>query len=74
MPRVFQSLVIVDLLIQGHDPNNDESNLVFTFLKMVDKIQPKWFVMENVPGLANLNNGKFLHLILKDLSTLDIRI
>ncbi len=51
---------------KGHDPNNDErNNLVFTFLKMVDKIQPKWFVMENVPGLANLNNGKFLHLILK---------
>lgn len=39
------------------DPRNQ---LVFSYLKIVTEIRPRWFVMENVPGFANLDRGRFV--------------
>lgn len=36
------------------DPNDERSNLIFTFLDVVEKVNPKIFVMENVKALATL--------------------
>jgi DNA (cytosine-5)-methyltransferase 1 len=39
------------------DPRND---LVFHFLKLVEQIQPRLFVMENVPGMATAGHTQLL--------------
>jgi DNA (cytosine-5)-methyltransferase 1 len=50
---------------RGHSPHDDQRNkLVFAYLEMVKALKPRWFVMENVPGLANLGGGKFLEVLL----------
>ncbi len=36
------------------DPNDERSKLIFTFLDVVEKVQPKAFVMENVKALGVL--------------------
>jgi len=52
---------------KGWDPHTDPRNkLVFSFIEIVEKIQPRWFVMENVPGLATSGNGYFLKKIIED--------
>lgn len=50
---------------RGHSPHDDQrNNLVFAFVEMVKALKPRWFVMENVPGLMNLDGGKFLEVLL----------
>lgn len=52
---------------RGYDPHQDPRNkLVFGFVEVVRRVKPRWFVMENVPGLANLDGGKFLELLLTE--------
>lgn len=52
---------------RGYDPHKDARNrLVFAFVEAVRRIEPRWFVMENVPGLANLDGGMFLDLLLEE--------
>ena len=41
--------------------------LVYTFIKMVNYIQPKVFLIENVKGLVSHNNGETLKHILHEL-------
>ena len=44
-----------------YNPANDERNhLIFSYINIVSSLQPRWFVMENVPGFANLDSGRFL--------------
>jgi len=51
---------------RGHDPKKDPRNkLVYSFIDTLTEISPRWFVMENVPGLTNLDEGDFLKDILK---------
>ena len=40
------------------DPNDERSELIFTFLDVVERIQPRAFVMENVKALAVLDKWK----------------
>ena len=52
---------------KGYAPHDDPRNkLVFSFVDMVREIHPRWFVMENVPGLANLDNGLFLSAVIEE--------
>jgi len=37
------------------DPNDERSKLIFTFLDVVEKVQPNIFVMENVKALGKLD-------------------
>lgn len=37
---------------------NQQNRLVFTFVELVRGLMPKWFVMENVGGLAQFDNGQ----------------
>ena len=51
---------------KDHNPFEDErNNLIFTYLRYVEHFQPKWFLMENVPGIVNLEGGYFLEELLK---------
>ncbi len=52
---------------RGWDPHSDPRNkLVFSFIEIVERIQPRWFVMENVPGLATSGDGFFLRKLIAD--------
>jgi DNA (cytosine-5)-methyltransferase 1 len=42
------------------DPRNQ---LIFHYLRIIEELQPKAFVMENVQGLVNLAGGKFYNQI-----------
>ena len=44
-----------------YDPSSDLRNqLIFAYFDMVRRMRPRWFVMENVPGLASIENGHVL--------------
>lgn len=47
--------------IRGNKPFlEDERNLLYLeYIRMVEKLNPKVFVIENVPGILNFNNGRF---------------
>ena len=52
---------------RGYNPREDARNrLVFAFIDVVRRLQPRWFIMENVPGLANLDGGLFLHALVDE--------
>jgi DNA (cytosine-5)-methyltransferase 1 len=52
---------------QGYDPHSDPRNkMVYSYLDIVNEIQPRWFLMENVSGLANLDKGLFLKTLIED--------
>lgn len=43
--------------LRGNRDPNDPKNLAFlNFVRLIDEIQPEWFVMENVPGLMHRHN------------------
>lgn len=46
---------------RNYDPAGDMRNqLIFAYFDLVSRIRPRWFIMENVPGMASLSDGKFL--------------
>jgi DNA (cytosine-5)-methyltransferase 1 len=52
---------------KGYDPHIDPRNkLVYAFIDAVRRLNPRWFLMENVPGLANLDDGFFLRELMKE--------
>ena len=52
---------------QGYNPHLDPRNkLVYAFLNYVKDIKPRWFLMENVAGLANLDRGLFLESLINE--------
>jgi DNA (cytosine-5)-methyltransferase 1 len=54
---------------RGYDPKSDPRNaLVYAFVDVVRRVKPRWFVMENVPGLANLDDGAFLDGLLAEFA------
>lgn len=53
------------------DPKTDKrNNLILTFWKYVELIQPNWVIMENVGGFPSLENGYFLRKIVTLLPTI----
>ena len=48
--------------------NDDRGRLLFEYVRVVRDTLPKGFVLENVKGLANWDNGKALNLLLDELS------
>lgn len=56
---------------KGYDPHIDPRNkLVYAFLETVKEIKPRWFLMENVAGLTNLDNGLFLRELIKEFKSI----
>lgn len=38
--------------------NGERSGLFWHFLRLLEELQPKWFIFENVPGLLSSNKGR----------------
>lgn len=48
----------------NRDPGDSRNQLVSEYIRKVYEIQPRWFLMENVKGLANMEDGKVLQYAL----------
>lgn len=55
--------------INNHNRGLDDARcrLVSSYLEFVSLLQPRWIVMENVPGFANIAQGKFLKDLINSL-------
>ncbi len=53
------------------DPRN---SLYKYFVKTVKKVQPKWIVMENVPGIISIGNGSILKQIYQDFEEIGYKL
>lgn len=46
---------------RDYNPHEDPRNfLVYQFIRIVEETRPKFFLMENVKGFTNLDNGRFV--------------
>lgn len=50
--------------------NDDRGKLLLHFIKMVDKLNPKVFLLENVKGLVSINKGETLKYIISEFDKL----
>jgi site-specific DNA-cytosine methylase len=46
------------------------SSLAFTFLNAVERRRPRWFVLENVPGLFSSNRGRDFGRLIREVESL----
>lgn len=49
------------------NPDDPRNSLVWTFLNLIEKIQPQFFVFENVPGFKGSYGGKYFEAMAKRL-------
>lgn len=52
-------------LIGLRDPNDERSRLVFEFIRIARELQPKFLMMENVPGMLSAQKGDFITEVVK---------
>jgi DNA (cytosine-5)-methyltransferase 1 len=50
---------------------DDRGKLILHFIKMVDKLNPNIFLIENVAGLVSLNKGETLKLVINEFEKLN---
>ncbi len=56
---------------KGYEPKKDPRNkLVYEFIRIVDTLKPKFFLLENVKGFINLDSGLFVENIKKEFMSL----
>lgn len=57
--------------VAGKRNPNDPRNVLFKeYFRVVEVLKPKYIVMENVPGMITMSNGKVLQEIIETLSSL----
>lgn len=58
-----------DLSVAGNRVglSGQRSGLFFEMARIIDEIRPKWFVLENVPGLLSSKNGQDMQTVLETL-------
>src|SRR5947208_3040661 len=42
------------------NPDDNRNAMLLAFIRLVKELQPRWFLMENVPGLTHANNRELL--------------
>jgi len=52
------------------DKDDPRNTLIGDFIRMVRELQPRFFLMENVPGLLSLHDGKLFQNVLNEIGTL----
>ncbi len=50
------------------DPDDPRNTLIGDFIRLVKEIRPRFFIMENVPGLATLHKGRLFENVLNEFS------
>ena len=51
--------------------SDDRGKLILHFIKMIDTLNPKIFIIENVQGLLTHNKGETLQYIIEEINTLN---
>lgn len=51
---------------RGRDPKDSRNNLLFEFLRIVGEVHPRFFLIENVPGLVSRRGRRFLDIALSE--------
>lgn len=65
---IFGNRRFIKTQTRSYDPHKDPRNkLVYTYLDYVKMLNPKWIMIENVPGFASLDDGHFLNSITLEL-------
>jgi DNA (cytosine-5)-methyltransferase 1 len=54
--------------------NNPNNRLFRDFIRIVEGVKPSWFVMENVPGLIRMNEGKVKDEIINAFEKLGYKV
>ncbi len=54
--------------------NDPRGNLIFEFLRFVEKLKPVYFVMENVFGLRGVENGRLMNDIIDQMGGLGYNV
>ncbi len=58
-------------LARGQRFLNDPRNTLYReFLRIVDRLRPKWIVIENVPGITNIGDGIILQQIYEEFAAI----
>jgi DNA (cytosine-5)-methyltransferase 1 len=52
------------------DPNDPRNKLFYEFVRIVDEIQPWYVVLENVPGILTMKNGKVKDKIIREFTAI----
>ncbi|MBQ2699620.1 MAG: DNA cytosine methyltransferase [Clostridia bacterium] len=61
--------------LSGKRMLDDPRNILYkSFVRMVETIQPKAFVMENVPGLVRLFNGQVKEQVIEDFTNIGYKV
>lgn len=61
--------------LSGKRMLDDPRNVLYkSFVRMVESIQPKAFVMENVPGLVKLFNGQVKEQVIEDFTNIGYNV
>ena len=61
--------------LSGKRMLDDPRNILYkSFVRVVNSIQPKVFVMENVPGLVKLFNGQVKEQVIEDFSNIGYKV
>jgi DNA (cytosine-5)-methyltransferase 1 len=50
------------------DPNDPRNKLFYEFVRVVDEIKPWYVVLENVPGILTMKNGRVKDVILREFA------
>jgi DNA (cytosine-5)-methyltransferase 1 len=57
--------------LRGNRDPHDPKNLAFyNFVRLVNEVQPEWFVMENVPGLLHKHNRELVTSIFQEFHSI----
>lgn len=61
-----------DLSVAGNRAglSGQRSGLFFELARIIDEVKPKWFVLENVPGLLSSKGGQDMQTVLETLAEL----
>lgn len=54
--------------------DDERGVLVFQFLRFIEKLRPKFFIMENVANLQSINKGQLYKTILSEMSKLGYNV
>ncbi|MHA2162393.1 MAG: DNA (cytosine-5-)-methyltransferase [Candidatus Thorarchaeota archaeon] len=55
------------------DISDERNSLVFAMIRVVKRIQPEHVIIENVPGMTKINNGKSLECIVTNFKNIGYR-
>ena len=54
--------------------NDNRNDLMIDFLEVVEHINPRWVIIENVPGITSLNDGLFVEFLLTELNQIGYHV